>query len=93
MAPHRIDLRDHRDADVRVGLDGGDGGTQPGGATSDDDDVVADDFDQGRTSCERRAEGMRGLDPSLPRDRATDSHGAFGAARVGGCRAVGKGGA
>jgi hypothetical protein len=40
VAAHRIDLRDDRDAEVRVGLGDGDGRAQAGPTAAHDDDVV-----------------------------------------------------
>jgi hypothetical protein len=41
VAPHRVDLRDERDARLGVLLGGGDGGAQSRGASTDDDEIVA----------------------------------------------------
>jgi hypothetical protein len=56
VAPHRVDLRHHRDGGFGVCLDGGDCGAQACGTAADDDDVVPDDFEQSvPRACGRRA--------------------------------------
>ena len=69
VAPHRVDLRDHGHGGPGVGLDGGDGGAQPGGTAADDHDVVSDHFDQSHTSgscADRAGESGRRSGPPQP---------------------------
>jgi hypothetical protein len=44
---HRVDLGDQRDAQAGVGLGGGDGGADAGGAAADDQDVAGGEFHGG----------------------------------------------
>ena len=49
VAAHGIDLRDHRQAEIGVGLGNRDSGTQAGTAAANDQDVMREDFHRWRS--------------------------------------------